>query len=680
MTNRLRISELDFDTIKNNLKSFLKQQNEFTDYDFEGSGLSVLLDILAYNTHYQAYYLNMVANEAFLDSALLRESVVSHAKTLGYIPHSKMASTAVVNFTVFGTNTTPEELTIPEGYNFLSNQIDGKSYNFVVLDSVTVSKSNTNFNFENLEIKEGQLVNYRYNFDELSNPKSVFNIPDENVDVSTIKVTVSPSSGNTQTTTYNLSTDLYDADGTSEIYFLQESRDGLYQIYFGDGVLGKKLADGSVVNIKYLVTNGEVSNGANLFKPALTLGGYTNFNTVTVSNAAAGTERETVDRIKYSAPLQYLSQNRLVTNKDYEVAIKSNYSNIDSISIWGGEDEVPPVYGKVFLSLKPKNGFFISETEKQRIIDTIITPKSMMTIKTEIRDFDYLYLINNLTVEYDPKRTTSSKEALRNSIKNAVVLYKDTYLDQFSSKFALSKLQESINALDPNAIIGCEGIVRAQKRFEPVLGLIRNYTVNFNIPLIQGSQTNKLTSSEFVVKDVTGTNRTVTLEEVPKSFTGVNSIEILDAGTGYTSAPTVTITGDGFGATAVAVVDRGRIQRIEVTNTGIDYNRAVVTITGGGGFGASALALIDTKVGKLRTVYYNANAERQVVNSNVGEINYVDGIITLNDLNVISTPTTDGLIRINCGTESSIIQSQRNTIVTIDETDPNAILINLTAV
>ena len=159
-----------------------------------------------------------------------------------------------------------------------------------------------------------------------------------------------------------------------------------------------------------------------------------------------------------------------------------------------------------------------------------------------------------------------------------------------------------------------------------------------------------------------------------------NTIEILDAGTGYTSTPTVTITGDGFGATAVAVIDRGRIQRIDVTNTGIDYNRAVVTITGGGGFGASALALIDTKVGKLRTVYYNANAERQVVNSNVGEINYVDGIITLNDLNVISTPTTDGLIRVNCGTESSIIQSQRNTIVTIDDTDPNAILINLTAV
>jgi hypothetical protein len=680
MADRLRVSEIDFDTIKNNLKNFLRNQSEFTDYDFDGSSLSVLLDLLAYNTHYNAYYLNMVANEAFLDSALLRESVVSHAKTLGYIPHSKKAPVASINFTVNTTSNTASELTVPAGYNFLSNQIDGKSYNYVVLNDVTVSKSNTAFYFENLEIAEGQYVTYRFNYNQTINPNQLFEIPDENVDIDTIKVAVSPSTSNTQTVAYELASDLTDADNTSELYFIQENRFGRFEVYFGDGVLGKKLPDGAVVTINYLVTNGDKSNGVDLFVAAVPLSGYTNFLIDTVSPASGGSDRENVDRIKYAAPLQYLSQNRLVTNKDYEVAIKSNYPNIDSVSIWGGEDEVPPVYGKVFLSLKPKNGFFISETEKQRIIDTIITPKAVMTIKTEIRDFDYLYLLNSFIVEYDPKRTTLNKDAFRNLIRNAVVLYKNTYLDQFSSKFALSKLQESINDLDPNAIIGCEGVVRAQKRFEPVLGLIRNYTINFNIPLIQGSQTNKLTSSEFVVKDVTGTNRTVTLEEVPKSFTGVNSIEILDAGTGYTSTPTVTITGDGFGATAVAVVDRGRIQRIDVTNTGIDYNRAVVTITGGGGFGASALALIDTKVGKLRTVYYNSIAERQVVNSNAGEINYVDGIITLNDLNVISTPTTDGLIRVNCGTESSIIQSQRNTIVTIDDTDPNAILINLTAV
>lgn len=681
MADRLRVSELDFDTIKTNLKNFLRNQTEFTDYDFDGSGLSILLDLLAYNTHYQAYYLNMVANEAFLDSALLRDSVVSHAKTLGYIPHSKKAPVANIDLTVVTTSNTTAELTIPAGYNFLSNQIDGKSYNFVVLDDTTVTKTNANnFVFEGLQIQEGQYVNYRFVQNDTVNPKQIFTLPDDKVDSSTIKVSVSPSTSNTQITRYQYASDLYNADATSEIYFLQENRDGLFEVYFGDNVLGKKLPDGAVVNITYLITNGADSNGADLFVAATPLNGFTNFNIVTNSAAAGGSDRETVDRIKYSAPLQYLSQNRLVTVKDYEVEIKKNYPNIDSVSIWGGEDDVPPVYGKIFVSLKPKNGFFISETEKTRIIDNIITPKSVVTLKTEIRDFEFLYLLNNLEVEYNPNRTTQSKELLKNTIRNAVILYKNTYLDTFGSKFVLSKLQEAVNAIDPNAIIGCEGTVRVQKRFEPVLGKINNYTVSFNIPLIKSTQTNKFTSSEFVVNDSTGIRRTVTIEEIPQSDTGINSIDILNAGTGYTTTPTVTITGDGFGATATAVIERGRIQRIDITNPGTDYNRAVVTISGGGGFGATALAIIDTKVGKLRTVYYNDNAERQIVNSNVGSIDYEKGIVSISDLNIISTPTPDGLIRINCGTQSSIIQSNRNTIVTFDEEDPAAIAITLQSV
>jgi hypothetical protein len=677
MSQSLRVTELDFDTIKQNLKNYLKQQSEFTDYDFDGSGLAVLLDILAYNTHYQSYYLNMVANESFLDTALLRDSVVSHAKTLGYTPNSKKASKAVIDFTVVTDNTDIEELTIPTGYSFLSNQIDGKSYNFVVLNDQTVTKSDTNFYFENLEIYEGQLTTFRYVYDSTNNPKQFFTINNESVDVTTLKVSVSPSVGNTQVSVYELAKDVYDIDGNSEVYFLQEGRNGLFQIYFGDNVLGKKLTNGNVVTIQYLVTNGTDANKANLFAAARSLEGYNNFIVDTVSIAEGGVERESVDNIKYLAPLQYVSQNRLVSYKDYELYVRKSYPNIDSVSVWGGEDEVPPIFGKVFISLKPKDGFFISESEKDRILNSIIDPRAVVTIITEFRDPEYLFLNLTTNVEYNPNKTTLTSETFKNTIKNAIILYKNQNLDIFNTKFAISKLQETIDSVDSNSILGSDTIIRVQKRFAPILGTISNYKIDFNIPLLQGTTFNKISSSQFDVNDSFGVRRTVTLEEVPKSFTGINAVNIINPGVGYTSEPTVTITGDGFGATAKAIISFGKIQRIEITNPGIDYNQAVVTITGGGGFGAQAIPVIDTKVGKLRTVYYTTNAERVVVNSNAGSVDYDNGVINLNDLNIIQSKTPDGLVRINSGTQNNIIQSNKNTILTIDEDDPTSIVINL---
>ena len=220
MVDRLRVTELDFDTIKTNLKSFLRQQDTFSDYDFEGSGLSILLDVLAYNTHYNAYYLNMVANEAFLDTALLRESAVSHAKTLGYIPHSKRSSTATITFTANSATTTDGTLTVPEGYSFLSDQIDGKSYNFVVLEDTTVTKSNTSqYVFKDLAINEGQIVTNQFGYVESSNPKSIFTLPDKNIDTTTIKVVVQPNLSNTTTSTYSKVNDVLSVNNTSEVYF-----------------------------------------------------------------------------------------------------------------------------------------------------------------------------------------------------------------------------------------------------------------------------------------------------------------------------------------------------------------------------------------------------------------------------------------------------------------------------
>ena len=685
MADRLRISELDFDTIKSNLKTFLNQQSEFTDYDFDGAGLNILLDILAYNTHYNAYYLNMVANEAFLDTSLLRDSAVSHAKTLNYVPHSTRAPVAIIDFSVESNTTTAATMTISDGFSFLSNQIDSKSYNFVVLDDVTVTKANSKFVFENLEIYEGQLVTYNFTHNSATNPKQVFTLPDNNIDTTTLKVTVAPSVGNTSTSVYNKVTDILNVAGTSEVFFLQEERSGKYQIYFGNDVVGKSLPDGASVSTTYLLNNGTAANKANNFVATATLtdslgNSQTNFTITPVSAAAGGADRESVDDIKFSAAAQFSTQNRLVTFKDYESYILNNYPNLDSVSIWGGEDNVPRVYGKVFVSLKPTANYYISEAEKQRIIDEIISPKAIVAVQTEILDPEFLYLIVESDVQYDAKKTNSSETAIKQSIRNAVLTYRDRELNKFDTRFILSKMQDDIDDTDLNAILGSETIVRVQKRFKPTIASSQAYTINFNVPLHRGTISNKLVSSEFGVNDSDGVARTVTFEEIPQSYSGITSISISNPGTGYTTAPTVTITGDGTGATATATIVNGSIQSIEVTNRGIDYSRAIITITGGGGYGATATAVIDARTGVLRTIYYDTNAERQIVDSTAGTIDYDTGIVTINDINIRSINTDDELIRLSIESEKGIIQSVRNTILTIDEDDPTSIVTTLEAI
>ena len=685
MADRLRVTELDFDTIKNNLKAFLNQQSEFTDYDFEGSGLNILLDILAYNTHYNAYYLNMVANESFLDTAILRDSVISHAKTLGYTPHSTRASVAIINFTANSATSTSGTLTLPAGFGFLSNQIDSKPYNFVVLEDTTVTKSNSTYYFENLEIYEGQLTTYRFTHNSASNPKQVFTLPDANIDTTTIKVQVAPSSGNTQLTVYNLVSDILDVVVTSEVYYLQENKSGKYQVYFGNDAVGKSLPDGAIVNVTYLRTNGTAANKANNYVATSGISdslaeSITSFVIDPVSPAAGGAVRESVDDIKFGAAAQFTTQNRLVTVKDYESYLKKNYPSIDSLSVWGGEEENPPTYGKVYISLKPKENYFISETEKQRIIDEIISPKAIVAVSAEIRNPEYLYLLVENYVEYDKKKTSSTPEAIKTSIRNAVLVYRDTNLNKFDSTFVLSKLQDYIDGVDLNAITGSETVLRLQKRFEPTLGASTTYTINFNALLHRGTTTNKLTSSEFRIYDVEGVIRTVLFEEVPESFTGISEIQVTNAGNGYTTAPTVTITGDGTGAVANAIIVNGRIQGIEVTNRGINYTRAIVTISGGDGYGGSAIAVLDGRFGYLRTIYYDDNAEKQTINEQIGTINYITGAVTINDIRILSVVPNDGLIRLTIESEKGIIKSSKNTIITLDDADISSITTELSAI
>lgn len=334
MVSRLKVTDLDFDTIKTNLKSFLQQQSEFTDYDFEGAGLNVLLDILAYNTHYNAYYMNMIANESFMDTAQLRQSVISHAKTLGYTSKSSTASKAIVDVTVETFDSTAGQITLPRGYIFRSNILDNKFYNFIVLEDVTVTKAGTKYYFENLEIYEGELITFSFLQNDLTNPKQVFVLPSNAIDTTSVKVVVTNNVGSTQTTVYSKSTSVLEIDSNSEIYFINENMDGNYQINFGDGVIGKKIPDGSTVTISYLITNADAANFLNNFSISSAISGYSSIEISTVEVAAGGAPKETVDSVKFNSTSQFATQNRLITYKDYETYILQNYNKIDSISVW----------------------------------------------------------------------------------------------------------------------------------------------------------------------------------------------------------------------------------------------------------------------------------------------------------------------------------------------------------
>ena len=677
MANRLRVTELDFDQIKNNLRTFLKQQSQFQDYDFEGAGLNILLDLLAYNTHYNAYYLNMVANESFLDTAILRDSVVSHAKMLNYVPFSYTSPKAIINVTIDSGTTTPEEVTIPKGYIFLSNPIDGTSYSFVTLNQYTATKSGTSFFFENVDVYEGQLVTFNYTYTEIDNPKGIFIINDTNIDTESISITVQPNSSNTASSIYSKVDDILDVTSESEVFFLQEGRNGNYEVYFGDGVVGKKLPDGSIVSIQYLITKGDIANGADAFIGSQLIGTYSDFTITVADVAAGGAINESVDSIKFSAAAQYATQNRLVTVKDYESYIKSKYPSVDSLSVWGGEDNIPKVFGKVYIALKPKTNYFISETEKQRIIDEIINPKAIVSVQAEIRDPQFLYILLENSVQYNAKKTALDEQTIKNNIKQAILLYKTTNLDKFNSTFIQSKLQEIIDATNGNSIVGSETNVRVQKRFQPKLNESASYRIEYNVPLFRGTTVNKLTSTPFTVNDITGVSRVAFFEETPQSFTGISEVQVTNSGAGYITEPTVTISGDGTGATARAIIVNGKIQRIDVVNRGVDYTRAIITISGGSGFGSEAVAVIDGRTGTLRTIYFDSLAQRQIINSNVGTIDYDNGIITINSINFLTVDSDDGLVRLTIQSDKGIIQSTRDTIVTIDADDPVSILTEL---
>lgn len=683
----LRIAEIDFDQIKTNLKNYLRDQPEFSDFDFDGSGMSVLLDVLAYNTHYMGMYLNFVGNEMFLDTAQLRSSIMSLAKLTNYIPTSRRGAKATVDITVtpgVGEDNTAATLILPKYTRFFSSPIDGISYSFLNTDAHIAYKGNNNvFFFNDIELTQGVEVTQTYNV-TVQNEKRRFLIPSANIDTSTLVVSIQESDVDNTTTLYTYAGDFNNIQANSTVYFLEENSDanGTYTIYFGDDYIGKKPVTNNIVRLTYLDTAGPDSNKSQVFTAVDGVGAYSaNVDVETVFVAAGGSEKETTEEVRYRAPIYYTTQNRAITKDDYAALIQKDYPYIESVSVWGGDENDPPVYGKVFISLKPRENYELSLIEKERIVDEIIRTRSVMTVTPEIIDPDYTYLKINAKVNYNPNLTSKSEAQLQDAVRNAILAYRNTDLKKFDSTFRKSKLQRLIDTCD-TSVISSSLDIYVQKQFIPTIGGIQNYSFNFNMPLSKGDFTSKFfVYPTFNILDLEETERTAYAEEVPLSYTGIDSVSITNAGSGYTTTPTVTITGDGTGATATARITNGKLASITVTNRGSEYTTATATITGGGGFGATAKVNLQFNNGTIRTFYGKSNGEKVIIRSDIGSIDYNTGVIKLNSFEPLALTAnpfySPNILTVNIPPREDVIYPVRNRILDIDAEDASSITITM---
>ena len=474
MANKLDISQLDFDGIKDNLKTFLAQQDEFRDYDFEGSGMNVLLDVLAYNTHYLGFNANMLANEMFLDSATQRSSVVSLAKKVGYTPRSASASKATIDVLV--NNGSGASITMARGTQFTTT-VDGTAFNFVNNSAVSITPVDGVYKFSNLDIFEGTFLNFKYTVNT-SDTEQRFIIPNDNVDTNTLTVKIQNSSSDSTTNTYTLGQGITGLDNTSKVYFLNEVENGRFEVYFGDGVLGKAVEDGNIVILDYVVCNRDAPNGATSFTLSGNIGGFTNVTITTVDNAAGGDSPESIKSIKYNAPRDYTSQDRAVTAEDYKVLVKSLYANAQSVQVYGGEDAATPDYGKVYISIKAKSGSNLTELTKESLVASLKS-FAVASVTPVIIDPETTFITLTTTFKYDSNLTTKDASTLATNVLNAVSNYNSNTLENFTGMFRYS---EALNVIDEadTSILSNITKVKMYKFITPTLNSALKYTISYN--------------------------------------------------------------------------------------------------------------------------------------------------------------------------------------------------------
>jgi hypothetical protein len=544
----IALTQLDFDSIKTSLKTYLSEQNEFQDYDFEGSNLSVLVDILAYNTYQNAFYLNMIGNEMFLDSAKLRDSVISHAKELNYLPRSFTSSKADLRLTITPTDANKNSIVVPKGTGFIS-RVDDYSFTFTTTENLVITnKVNGSFVSDTITVYEGNYLSdtYAVNY---ANPL-VFKINNKNVDISSVAVTVLEDNGSVNIE-YSRATSLFGYDENSTVFFLQPGIGDLYEVVFGDGVVGRKPKNNAIVIIEYRTSNGELPNGAFRFINAGRIDNEANVAITTVKAAADGAVAEDLNSIKFNAPRAFTTQERAVTAEDYENLLKASFPEINAVTAYGGEDANPPQYGRIFVSVDltdvdglPK----IKEDQYKRFLRS----RSSVAMEPLFITPDYTYLKVDSTVRYNINRTGLNPEDIRTYVIDSILNYASTNLNSFAKTFRYSKLVQAVDATDASVVSNETDIVLV-KYLSPTLNTPLNLTVDFKNPLTQEIP---LLSDEHPIVDVHGITST------PFTYTGIQNCVLEDNGDGLVRIVTPV------GANHKKIVDIGTV----------DYDTGIVRL------------------------------------------------------------------------------------------------------
>ena len=473
----LATSELDFNTLKNNLKTYLQSQDRFTDYNFEGSNFSVLLDILTYNTYLNSYYLNMIGSEMFLDTALVKESVVSHAKELNYIPRSRTSAVAEISVTTTSP-TTGTTVTIPKNYRFTTS-VNGTNYTFTTNNAVVISGRAGTFESDNFNIYEGEIVTEYFNVTSSSTQRYI--LQSENLDSTSIEVHLYNSNTDSTYSIYSEASNLYGVTPTSNVFFIQGYANNQYEIYFGNNVTGRKPVPGNLIKVSYRDTVGDAVNGATTFNASSTIDGSSISSIVVSSIAQNGSEKEDIETIRFNAPRFFTTQERAVTKEDYINLTKAKFPQLQAVTAYGGEEVEPKQYGKVIISAKPYGtAGIISDSLKSSIV-SYLTLKNLTT-EPIFEDPTYLYTDIISNIKYNPNNTTRSAQQLISDIKASIITFNSAYLTDFGADISYSKLLKAIDDTNP-AIIGNTTKIRPIKRWSPNIQTTQTLSFSFENPL-----------------------------------------------------------------------------------------------------------------------------------------------------------------------------------------------------
>ena len=574
----LSVANLDFSDIKGNLKQYLQSQDLLKDYDFEGSNMNVMLDILSYNTYMQNFYLNMVAAEGFIDSAQLRDSVVSHAKTLNYLPGSHTASKAVIDFEILPANT-PSSITVPK-YTAFSTQVDSNTYSFTTNERITVSAdTDGRYLVEDLEIFEGDIV-YEYFTINSANTGQRFVLQNKEVDVNSLTVTVLTSATDTTNSIFTKSLTTIGLDGSSNVYFVVPAEDGKYELQFGDGVVGKKLINGNVVEAVYRKTAGDLPNGANSFTIGTADIAHDNTSITVTSTAKGGGIAESIDSIRVNAPRSITIQDRTVTVSDYKTLLLQNFNDIETLNVFGGEEATPPEFGKVIVSVDLKNADGIPDSRKKDIED-FLRLRSPLSVIPKVIDPEFLFVQVNSDVRYDPNRTSKSDLDIKTLVVDKIQEFANTNINKFDTTLRSSQLARSIDDADAS-ILNNDTFITLKKTINPDLGVANSFVLNFN---------NKIQ------------------QEIPDALNQYvdGSAPVQSTAFTFSNLTSCTLRDNGLGTLQIVRQANGDIQVVENNIGTVDYEEGVVSINTFEVSSFEGSAITVTTTPSNRTVKSNKN-------------------------------------------------------------------------